>query len=207
MALILDIHSHKLRPESLTDIMLPDNDSALTPGYFYSAGIHPKDADKADSDVFDRLDSLIRNPQIKAIGECGLDTLCGVPMFRQMEVFRRQAEMAEAARLPLIIHDVKAHGEIVSLRRGMKARMPWIIHGFRGKPSVAEMLLKGGCFLSFGEKFNPDTLLSVPEQAVFAETDESLLSPDQIIGLISDVKGKDMRPVIEENIRCVFGTG
>ena len=55
------------------------------------------------------------------------------------------------------------------------ACQPWIIHGFRGKKEVARSLLDQGFYLSFGQKFQPETLRYVPEDRLLLETDESLL--------------------------------
>src|SRR4051794_40781876 len=45
------------------------------PQIFFTAGIHPHDADKigADSAVLAQLETLFRHPKCVAIGECGLD--------------------------------------------------------------------------------------------------------------------------------------
>lgn len=142
--------------------------------------------------------------QTLAIGETGADTMVNVPMYAQILAFRFQAALAEEIRKPLIIHDVKAHAEIISMRRELKARMPWIIHGFRGKPSVAEMLLKEGFLFSFGEKFNPETLRMLPVESIFAETDESTLGIHEIIRRMSDSLDKDLLTAIRDNVIRIF---
>ena len=104
-------------------------------------------------------------------------------MYRQMLLFRRQVEIAEKARKPMVIHTVRSPDIIISIRRDLGARHNWAIHGFRGKPTVAQMYLRAGIYLSFGERYNPDSLLSMPRGYILAETDESSLSIEEIMAL------------------------
>ena len=203
---ILDIHSHKTpsAENAITAICLPEDFPEYVPGHFYSAGIHPKDAMKADEETFRLLRQIAGTPETIAIGECGADTLINTPMAFQINVLRKQIELSEELGKPLIIHDVRAHETIIGIRKESHARQPWIIHGFRGKPSVAQMLLKAGCMLSFGEKFNPETVRITPAELIFAETDESTIPISGIIDRISETAGMDMRPIIESNIRRTF---
>lgn len=205
MQLPLDIHSHTPRKDAIYNVLLPADFSPLEINGYFSAGIHPKDAEKAGEDTFHRLRQLATHPRCLAIGESGADTMCGVPMFSQLPVFRRQAEIVCELDKPLIIHDVKAHDAVIALHKELNPRPgAWVIHGFRGRPSVAEMLIRAGFAFSFGEKFNPDTLRSIPEELIFAETDESSLPLAEIISRISEVRGKDMLPVISKNMKRLF---
>lgn len=79
-----------------------------------------------------------------------------------MQVFRRQAELAESLCKPLVIHCVRAHDIVIGIKKELKPRQNWVIHGFRGKPTVARMLLDAGMWLSFGPRFNPDSLEVTP---------------------------------------------
>lgn len=74
----------------------------------------------------------------------------------------------------MILHVVRAYQELIAYRKSLHARQPWIIHGFRGKKEVARTLLDQGFYLSFGQKFQPETLRYVPEDRFLLETDESL---------------------------------
>ena len=63
--------------------------------------------------------------------------------------------------------------------------MPWIIHGFRGKPQLAQQLLNKGFYISLGEKFNPETVSIIPVDRLLFETDESPLNINKIIDNIT----------------------
>lgn len=207
---MLDIHTHHPAPQPSGVISLRigvDPVDALLPGQAYSAGIHPWDSlNPPTPEILDILRETVARPEIVAVGECGVDTVSGGPMFRQLQLFRTHVEVSEEYRKPLVIHDVKAHDVVIGLRRDLQPSMPWVIHGFRGKPQVAEMLLRAGCYLSFGERFNADTLRMMPADRILAETDESQLSIEEIIRRLSDAAGHDMIALIESNT-AVFLSG
>lgn len=200
MTLCLDIHTHHPAPQPQAVIAASMSDFSPMDGQLYSLGVHPWNTQVpmsgSDWEEFERLASL---SFVVAIGECGIDTLKGAPLYKQLLVFKRQIEISEKLGKPLIIHDVKAHDIIVGLKRDIKPRQKWMVHGFRGKPSVAKMLFSQGIYLSFGEKFNPETLPTVPSEMILAETDDSALSIEQIISNMSAVVGTDMTDQIQSN--------
>lgn len=181
--LITDIHTHTVAPAPGRIINLDPTDAdgfSFLPGQPYSAGIHPWNTPSADNILLSRLDILAHRPEVIAIGECGLDTLHGGPIDLQSHLFEHHAQLADNTGKPLIIHCVKSFPAIIALKRQLKPTSPWIIHGFRGKPQLAQELLSHGFFISLGEKFNPDSLSVIPPDRLLAETDESTLSPQEI---------------------------
>ena len=80
--------------------------------------------------------------------------------------------LSEKNSLPLILHVVKAFPEIIALKKELKPRQPWIIHGFRGKPELAKELHRHGFFLSLGERHNPDAAAIIPAERLLLESDE-----------------------------------
>lgn len=196
---MIDVHTHKLapQPDAVISLSLPEQlgllpwtqDETAGPVQLYSVGVHPWDADKFNAEVSATLEKAAGLPYVVAIGECGIDLVHKeVPLFRQMEVFKFQIDLSEKVGKPLIVHDVKAHDIIVGLRRDLKPKQPWIIHGFRGKPPVARMLMKAGCLLSFGEKFNPETVRLIEPDKILIETDCSPLSIQDIRKLIDQAR-------------------
>lgn len=162
-------------------------------GQLFSVGIHPWDTvDGMPEGMFKTLARLAERSEVVAIGECGIDTLKGGPMFRQLQVFKKQMEISERLEKPLVIHAVKAADIILGLKRDLAPKQPWIIHGFRGKPAQAQQLLDKGLYLSFGEHFNPDTVRMVPLDRLLAETDDSTLSIENIIASLSEARGADL---------------
>lgn len=210
---ILDIHTHHPvpQPEAIVDAspLIAGQEGEFIPmqGQLYSVGIHPWDTiDSPSETLLNAVEKAALLKEIVAIGECGVDLLKGGPMFRQLQVFRRMADLSERLKKPLIVHDVKAHDIICGLRRDLRPVQPWVIHGFRGNAPTVAMLLRSGCRISFGEKFNSEALRSMPADKILAETDESPFPINEIIRRMSEARGEDLTAVIAANskIFCNF---
>lgn len=166
-----DIHTH--RADAGDDAVISvEPGLQMRPDRWYSVGIHPwSTAEDIGEDMLNLLEDEARADNVVAIGECGLDALRGGSLERQEEIFKRHVSVSEELGKPLIVHCVKAYDRLIALRKQLKPRQRWIIHGFRGKPQLASDLLRHGFDLSFGEKYNPDTYAAVPAGRRFRETD------------------------------------
>lgn len=176
----LDIHTHdpKRYRQAIVNI---DPDMPMNPDGHYSVGLHPWDSGRPDAgNRIAAIEALARDPRIIMIGECGIDTHRGAPIPRQIELLTQQAAIAQAAGKPLLLHIVGAFNEIIHLRQQLRPSEPWIIHGFRGKPQLAQQLLRHGFDLSLGQHFNPSTAAIIPASRLYTETDTSTLSIAEI---------------------------
>ena len=182
-----DVHTHgRTGPRLLTSVEPREARDGEAGQAWYSVGIHPwSTAAHIPDDDFRLLEEAVDDPRVAAIGECGLDALCGGSAEFQEAVFRRHVELSERAGLPLIVHCVRRYGRIMELRRELKPLQPWIIHGFRGNAETARQITSRGIYLSLGEKFNPDAILNIPPHLLLAETDESHTSINSIAAAIS----------------------
>ena len=186
MILCLDIHTHHPAPQPMGVISATIEDFNPIENQLYSIGIHPWTTQTLPTkEEWEKFEALASHPSVAAIGECGIDKVKGGPMYKQLIVMKRQIDISEKLGKPLIIHDVKAHDVIVGLRRELPLTQKWVVHGFRGKATVAKMLTDAGIYLSFGEKFNPAALPIVPKQLILAETDESPLTIQEVIENLS----------------------
>lgn len=209
--MILDIHTHAAPPRldaviSCTPDSIPPEDAF--PGQNYSVGIHPWEVAAAgiDARTLDALRQSAARSDVVAVGETGIDTIHSgsASLFAQMNAFKAHVELSESLSLPLIIHSVKAQEIIIGIHRKMRPSQLWIIHGFRGKPSVMQMYLKSGIALSFGERFNAESLIAAPADMIFAETDESALSINEIIAGIHDLRQDIDSDTIISNTNRIF---
>jgi len=173
---IFDIHTHKMDASPNAFINLPmevlENQVLFSPvaERQYSAGIFPLYEGDWDK-VYQRLEHLSWHPQLKAIGECGLDRRSKKDLSQQLAYYQKQAELAVNSNKPLIIHCVGCWNELMTAFT--PSSVPFIVHGFRGKPQLAEQLLKKGFSLSFGPFFNPQSLKLCPPEKYYMETDAS----------------------------------
>lgn len=164
----VDFHTHRGDPS--------DASAAV------SVGIHPWDSATVAADAVGRLRAEAAGERVVAIGECGLDALRGAPMPRQLELLRAQAAVAEELHKPLILHIVRAWNEIIALKRELRPSVPWAIHGFRGKPELAQRLLDEGFYLSLGPRHNPLTASLIPSGRLLIESDDD---PGASIGALA----------------------
>ncbi|MDE7387951.1 MAG: TatD family hydrolase [Muribaculaceae bacterium] len=163
---VSDLHTHNPLATDAVINLAPG--MPMRPGALYSAGIHPWWA-VAD---FDWVERMAAHPQVVMIGECGIDRLRGAHSpAEQLEMLRRHALLAERTGKPLLLHVVRGYGEIMALHRELRPTVPWIVHGFRGKPQLARQLTDMGIHLSLGPRFNPEVPSAVPPTMLHRETD------------------------------------
>lgn len=179
-----DIHTHRTPLVSdnfviVNKIVGIKQSQCFLPGNYYSYGIHPWNIENKELQ-FGLLTEAAFHPSVIALGEAGLDKNIETPLQEQTDIFTRQAVLAEEFGKPLIIHCVKAWDEMLAVKKELKPRMPWIIHGFRGNGILAEQLVNKGFWLSFGEKHNPEALKAAWPNKLLTETDESAIGIENI---------------------------
>jgi TatD DNase family protein len=186
MTLPLNIHTHRPSAHAVRNVY--PRDFRPEEGEQYSVGIHPWYAAEADEEDWALLEAAARHAQVLLIGECGLDKLCATEWSVQCAAFERQIALSEAVGKPLLIHCVRAYNEVVALKRRLQPAQRWIIHGFRGKPTVARMLLDAGCSLSFGARFHEEAVRMTPPDRLFLETDEDEVSIEEVARRVAEAK-------------------
>lgn len=151
----IDIHTHTTKSrDNLIQIVNLDLKSPCPEQGYYSYGIHPWALDNVDFQIEEALSLLearLQSPNVLALGEAGLDKMHKASFERQIELFERQIELSEALKKPMILHDVRSHNEIITLRKKHKAQQPWIVHGFSGTEQDIKQLIGQGIYLSVGE--------------------------------------------------------
>lgn len=165
-----------------------NSEECIAEGWF-SAGIHPWYVPEDCGPAFSRLAELWRSPCCIALGEAGLDKCCRTPFPLQREVFVRQLEEAGAYGLPVVIHCVRAWGELLEVRKQVRPAVPCVVHGFRGGPALAGQLLDNGFYLSFGFRFHERSLTLCPSDRLFLETDEDSRSVEELYHMAARLRG------------------
>ena len=226
MSPFVNIHTHynnHIDNNEFVEIQNIDVDNIVNVdvSHFYSIGIHPwKSQQTTDNgqQIFyqqtQKLSNLV-SQQLKAIGECGLDRVCGVDFEIQKEAFIKQIELSERIAKPLIIHAVRTYPDIISIRKETKAKQVWIIHGFQGNEQSAEQLLRyADIYLSLGDvlfknESRAKRLLQViPTDKLFFETDVAERKISDVYEkavLLSGVEMDKLRNDIFNNFVKIFG--
>lgn len=175
---------------------------------FLSVGIHPWTLTEENADTqWQTLRKAVEDKQVVAIGEGGLDKIKGPSFELQLSLLKKQIALSEEKELPLILHCVKAFNELIRLKRELKPRQPWILHGFRGKEALAADCVRHGFHLSFGEHFQKEALKCVPIERLFIETDESRKPVESICESIAEVRRiypDELKENIYKNVKNVF---
>ncbi len=162
------------------------------PDLYAAVGIHPHDASEADDQAFEELQKLAESsPRVVAIGEIGLDFFRHLsPHDVQIEVFRRQLDLARRVKKPVLIHCRDAHAETVEILRAEGVReIGGIMHCFSGDEAVARQCLELGLFISIAGPVTypnarklPPVVKMVPADRLVVETDCPFLPPQPYRG-------------------------
>ncbi len=191
--MIINTHTHNPSPDAIVNLPI---DGVPQPGLIYSVGIHPWTTDSFSQNTFSSIEYMARNPQVVAIGECGLDSLRGASRSTQEHIFRQHISLSEHLHKPLIIHCVHSHEQILQLHRDINPAQPWIFHGFRLKPSIAEALIHRGIYLSLGAKFNSDSARIIPDNLLLIESDDTQTPITEIASAVASARATSTENII-----------
>src|ERR1700716_1538527 len=112
---------------------------------FATAGVHPHHASELTAPRAAELEHLARQPEVVAIGECGLDYFRDFsPRAAQRQAFHRQLELAATVAKPVFLHQRDAHADFAALLREHGAQWRGVAHCFTG--SGEELT----CYLQLG---------------------------------------------------------
>ncbi|GIW20309.1 MAG: TatD family hydrolase [Chloroflexota bacterium] len=165
-------------------------------------GIHPHDAAKADEAAWARIEALVLDPVVVAVGETGLDyDRLFSPVDAQLENLDRHLELALRVGKPIVLHCRSKPGRrdaqdaLLDVLRRWRAvagtptassapRPRAILHSFSGPVDYGLEALRLGCLVSFsglvfrtGEGASAEVARLAPEDAVLVETDAPFLAP------------------------------
>ena len=199
-----------------------------------AVGIHPQEIISNYELSITNLEKLLKeNPEIVAVGECGLD-YSNPPKspfdkgdFQEMEeLFRQQIGLAKRYNKPLIVHARKAIEEVFDILRG--SNMRGVIHCFSGGKKRVQKVLDLGKDWYFGIDGNltyeaglVEVVKVIPHDRLLAETDSPELTPlpfrgqknnpsyvkyvYQKIAKIWGMEFEEAEKILDENARKLFG--
>ena len=128
---------------------------------FCAVGVHPHDAKKyskhARNTTTNNLKKLlVDNPLAVAVGECGLDFNRNFSSREdQCHAFREQAILACELQMPMFVHELEAHEDLVRILdevsndESCPPLPPIVIHCFTGTEQEAQTYIERGYFLGF----------------------------------------------------------
>jgi len=177
---------------------------------YTAIGTHPHDARLFDDNAESLILRLIKqSSRVIAWGEIGLDFhYDNSPRDVQLEVFRRQLQLARDVNLPVIIHTREAEAETIEILKShwASSALPAIMHCFSGSLQLAQEALELDCYISFSgivtfKKAEELRAIAkqVPLDRLLVETDCPFLAPVPF-------RGKRNEPAhVVEVARCLAG--
>jgi TatD DNase family protein len=150
-------------------------------GVWATAGVHPHEA----KDGIDGLEELLDEPEVVAVGECGLDYHYDHSSRDvQRDVFAAQIRLSHAHDLPLVIHTREAWDDTFEILETQEVPDRTIVHCFTGGVREAERALELGAYLSIsGIVTFPsasdirEAVMICPLERLLVETDAPFLAP------------------------------
>lgn len=155
---------------------------------FATAGIHPHHAQQLDEATLEALRELHRQPEVVAVGECGLDYFRNLsPPAAQRHAFARQLELAATCGKPLFLHQRDAHADfLAALREFLPQHAPGgVAHCFTAGEEELEAYLALGLHIGItgwvcderrGRHLRP-LMARIPAGRLLLETDGPYLLP------------------------------
>lgn len=154
----------------------------------FGLGIHPWWASEHWSgqlvELRLRLDGLCSERRLVAIGECGLDKHRSENWQWQLPLLEAQLVLAAEFELPVILHCVKAHNELLDLLGRYSLPRKGVIHGFYGSVEIARRYIELGYRLGIGGLImNNDAaklhkvVSELPIESFICETDSPAMAP------------------------------
>lgn len=203
----IDIHSHHISfDESVFQILniFPEPTILNDISKKYSMGLHPWYIDELYTEKLEILEKQLQQPEIIAIGECGLDKVCITPFEMQLYCFEKQILMADSYKMPLIIHCVKAIDELLLLTQNFNVKK--IVHGFNGNITKAEQLINKGFYLSIGVNVFTnlkiqESVKQIPLEYLFLESDNKKYIIKSVYTKVCELRNIDINELQEQIIK------
>ncbi len=158
--------------------------AARYPFCYAAVGVHPECVNGLPEGYLARLRALAAGPKVVAVGEIGLDYHFAdmAPKEDQRRVLEEQLGLAEELRLPVILHDRDAHGDMMEILRRRRPR--GVLHCFSGSVEMMREAVSLGLYIGLGgavtfknARVPVEVARAVPAERLLLETDAPYMAP------------------------------
>ncbi|MFM6948594.1 MAG: TatD family hydrolase [Aquirufa sp.] len=192
----IDSHLKNIQSKGVSEVWLPNCDSNTWPALFDLTqkypqvckpmiGLHPTYVKEDFQNELDFVENVLKNTQVLAIGEIGLDYYWDTTFQEQQIIaFEKQCHWALEHHLWVDIHCRKAYADLIRiLKKKEFENLRGVIHCFSGDESEAKHLTNLGFYLGIGgvityknsNLFNDIKNISL--DFILLETDAPYLTP------------------------------
>ncbi len=141
---------------------------------------------QALDDSLAEIERLAALPQVKGVGETGLDYFRTGPEGKEAQErsFRAHIEIAKRHGKALVIHDRDAHADVLRVLKEEGAPERTVFHCYSGDAEMARICASAGYFMSFAGNVTfknaqnlRDAVAVAPPELLLVETDAPFLTP------------------------------
>lgn len=152
---------------------------------FAGVAVHPNETTGLRDDVLDDIAELAAEPEVRAVGETGLDYYRDwAPVEDQQRSFRAHIDIAKRTGKALVIHDREAHDDVLRILAEEGAPEKVVFHCFSGDAEMARVCADRGYTMSFAGNVTyknapqlREALAVAPLDLLLVETDAPFLPP------------------------------
>lgn len=164
---------------------------------YCAVGVHPEEVESFDIEELENLLKLnLDSGNLVAIGEIGLDYYWRKDNKEaQIEIFKKQIELAKKYNLPIIVHCRDAYGDVLEV---LKEYAPFdkggVIHCYSGSIEWAKEVIKLGFLISFTGVVTYPNAINIQEVAKWVDNDKFMVETDSPFLTPVPFRGKKNNP-------------
>lgn len=154
-------------------------------GIYHAVGVAPSEVTNPGADWINTIEKSLELPNVVAVGETGLDYFKQFGDKRsQIELFITQLEIAQAHKVPVIIHNRDAGRDLYDI---LTERIPdagAILHCYSEDAAFAKKCLEKNIWFSFAGNLTyrnarnlHETVLNIPVDRILIETESPFMIP------------------------------
>jgi TatD DNase family protein len=180
-------------------------------GVYAAVAVHPNETAAAASspaqrdEVLAEIAKLAALPQVRAVGETGLDYYRdhAAPQI-QRDWFRAHIEIAKQAGKALMIHDRDAHDDVLAILEADGPPERVVFHCFSGDAAMAKQCADAGYVMSLAGNLTFANAPALREAAAAAPADLLLVETDAPFLTPVPYRGKPNTPaMVAHTVRCL----
>ncbi|CAD5277305.1 MULTISPECIES: TatD family hydrolase [unclassified Imperialibacter] len=212
----LDFHTHSMRQTDRANVMeiVSLHLGKEKAHKYFTVGLHPWWIEQPVTLAQRKeLELQLSDPMCLAMGEMGLDNLKGPAIGVQMDILRSQLKIADEMKKPVIIHCVRAFGQLSEIKKEFPGIEKWCVHGYGRHATLAKQLIDQGFYLSLMPGLPRakyvELFKSLPHDRLFLETDSmldmSILKVYEMIAGLAGMNVPQLQHQMNSNASKFFG--
>lgn len=148
---------------------------------FAAVGVHPSDIKKMKEDDFNKIEELLNNEKVVAIGEIGLDFYWDKDknvQEQQKEYFIKFIDLANKHNLPVVIHSRDAINATYEILNEHRVNKGGVMHCYPAGKEYVDRFVKLNFYFGIGGVVTFKNAVSIKEAVKIIPLDRLLLESD-----------------------------